>query len=309
MKDEDKGGEGESISGSTVDNSLKGEIEGAITDMVERAESARKKDAPPADDNPDPDDDLPPGESPSGDDAEGDDEPQGKGGDGAGGDDDPPVVDDAIIERAVKAGMSLADARSFQTADALGRMCDMLEKRADAAEGGEKAGQSVADADPLAGVEDLDPEQYDEKLVTLVKGLKDVIRTQHKEIVGLKRSSETDGQAVWFESQVKSLGDEYVKALGADKNKRTALEDKFAVLQAGYKAAGKTVGNGDVFKEAVSIVLGDVQLKEQVGIKAKALADRRMKHIAKPQGSRMAPVTSASADVASEIDRKFFGRK
>jgi len=306
MEQEVKDGAGDSTdsAGSKVDSALNDEISGAIEEVVDRSSKKKTPEAPVTPDE----DDLPPDENPPGDDKGGDEPPKG---DDSKGDekDDPPSIADEAIERAVKAGMSIADARSFQTADALGRMCDMLEKRAGAEQVGEKAGQSDADADPLAGVEDLDPEQWDEKLVTMVKGLKDVVRSQHNQIAELRRSNETTGQANWFEGQVKSLGDEYIKALGADKNKRTALEDKFAVLQAGYKAAGKTVGNGDVFKEAVSIVLGDVQVKEQVGIKAKQLADRRMKHINRPGGVSTVPTASASADVASEIDRKFFGRK
>ena len=309
MKIDEQGGASGSDSGGKaekVDVALTAEINGAIDASMEKTKKAAA--TPPVDDSNK--DDLPPDETQSGEGDGGDDEPLVDGGDVKDDKkDDPPPVADDIIERAVKAGMSIADARTFQTADALGRVCDMLEKGTSAEKVGDKAGQSVADADPLAGVEDLDPEQWDEKLVTMVKGLKDVIRKQHEAIIGLKRSSETDGKALWFEGQVKSLGDEYVKALGADKSKRTLLEDKFAILQAGYKAAGKTVNDGDVFKDAVSLVLGDVQLKEQVSVKAKALADRRMKHIARPGGVRTTQAGSASADIAAEIDTKFFGRK
>lgn len=307
MKIDEQGGAsgGDSGKNDKIDVALTAEIDGAIDTAMARTKKAAA--TPPDGDKKD---DLPPDEIQPGDEGGGDEEPLVDGDDVKDGKkDDPPTVADDIIERAVKAGMSIADARTFQTAEALGRMCDMLEKGTKAEKVGDKAGQSEADADPLAGVEDLDPEQYDDKLVTMFKGLKDVIRKQHEAIIGLKRSSETDGKAVWFEGKVKSLGDEYVKALGADKAKRTLLEDKFAVLQAGYKAAGKTVDDGDVFKDAVSLVLGDVQLKEQVSVKAKALADRRMKHIARPGGVRTTQAGSASADIAAEIDSKFFGRK
>jgi hypothetical protein len=305
------------------------ELDGAVCGVVEtvereRAQRIAAREIPAkseSKDKPEPKQDLPPTEVQDGD-GKGAEAPTGvdkeKKADEGG--QPPELIPDALVERAIKAGMSISDARSFKKADALERVTGILEKRRVAGDQ-EAAGDDKKDEadDPLAAIPDLDPEKYDEGVVNVVKALKDVIRKQNGVIQGLH----SDGKArnaSWFDSQVATLGEAYVEAVGdgnrskMDPNSPQAkkvaeLESKFKVLSAGYKAAGAEINNETVFEEAVAIVLGDVKAKAETALKGAELEKRKKLHIARPSGAGVKPTTNVEDDVASELDRKYFGKK
>ena len=238
----------------------------------------------------------------------------------------PGSITDAHLERAVKAGLSIADAKTFQSPEALERMCGLLEARkaddkagADGKDGKGKEGEQKPPDDPLAAIPDLDPNEYDEKVVAGFKAMKDIIRGQQAVI----NSLHTDGKArdsSWIDGQMAGLGEAYVAAIGKgsraelDPNsqqaqKRAELESKFNILTAGYKANGNTVDRETVFKEAVAVVLGDVAVKAATDLKAKKLEERGRQHITRPSGGMVSPATDKLGDVAGELDRKYFGKK
>lgn len=308
-----------------VSKALTDEIEGAVTTVVD--EVTRKRDdktgkfvKKEGEDEP-PEDDLPPEKDQSGEDGSGDQVPEdGKKNDEPPKDDTdgkPGAITDEHIERAVKAGMTIADARSFQNAEVLERFCARLEEKKAVASAEKKDGDDVGKVeDPLSAIPDLDPAEYDEKVVNGFKAMKDLIRSQQQVIGELKSEGESRNGA-WFENQIAALGEGFAGAVGAgDRSKldpkgpqvakRVELENKFKVLLAGYKAAGQDVDRGTIFKEAVSVVLGDVQAKAASDAKAKALADRAKQHVARPSGSKSGPTTDAFQDVAAMVDNKFF---
>jgi hypothetical protein len=245
------------------------------------------------------------------DDDEGDDVPS-KGEEDEGAKDDDPEkgakpgeITDAHFERAVKAGLTMADAREFRTPEALDRMIARLE-----AKSGEGDGKPPADAkkdeeaDPLADFPDLDPEVYDEKVVKGFKTLKEIV----KGLLSSKQDRERSKDAEWFSNQVKGLGKEAAAELGKA-GVADSLKDKLAVLSAGYKAAGKSVEREAVFKEAVAIVLGDAAARDAQAVTADKLRKRGTQHISRPSGNRSAPASDVFSDTAAELDRKYFGRK
>jgi hypothetical protein len=298
---------------SKVEASLAEEISAAVDSKVAEnkklSESAKppvkndKKDVPPVED---PADDE--GEPPAGGEAKGKESGEGK----------PAEHAESLIERAVKAGMSIGEAKSFQDAKALERICDVLEKKGAKTEESPSGDGKAKEDDPLSAIPDLDPEIYDEKLVGIVKTLKDIIRGNMKESAGLRTANETTGNRSWFDQQVDSLGDAFEKTLGkGERSKRTseqraslaALEDKFAVLEAGYRAAGKQVDKETIFKEAVSVALGDVQVRAEAKVKADQLATRRLQHLNRPSGASVKANTDPMQDIADKLDRKFFGKR
>lgn len=316
MAKEDKA---EETSGE-VSTDLRAEIDGAVETVVSGLEAERQARDVAADVKKDVETEV-------------DTSVDGSGGktpeDGKKGDDDagviPPAITDALVERAVKAGMSISDAKTFQTADALDRMCSMLEKReagdgkGAGADGKGKDEKVEEEVDPLAAIPDLDPEKYDENVVAGFKAMKDIIRKQHEAITGMRGEGKSRDVS-WFDGQVAALGEGFVEAVGTgDRSKLdpngpqaktlAALNDKFTVLSEGYKAAGKDMSRDSVFKEAVSIVLGDVQAKAEATVKAGELAKRSRLHIARPSGGSQKAATDAFSDVASDLDRKFFGKK
>lgn len=321
---------------SGLPRELTDEIEGAVSDVVatierEQADRVAKSTGRPAEEQkpaeeqtPAPEKkDLPPGEDRPGEKAEGDTPPNGEdeGKDGEG--DEPAQIPDALVERAIKAGMPYADVRSFKKPDALERVIGVLEKKRAATDGGDSAGGEKAggdgEADIVAAIPDLDPDKYDEEVVNGFKAMKDIIRKQQEVITGMRGDGKAR-DAAWFDSQVAALGEAYVEAVGAGDRSKLAsgspqaaklaeLEGKFNVLAAGYKAAGKDVSRETVFKEAVAVVLGDVAAKAEASLKSAELEKRKKLHINRPSGSRATPRTDAFSDVADTLDRKYFGKK
>jgi len=233
-------------------------------------------------------------------------------------DEAPPVaITDALVERAVKSGMSIADAKAFQTADALERICSVLEKRGEVKKVDEVEAQVVED--PFAAIPDLDPNEYDEKVVAGFKAMKDIIKKQHEALTDMRRDGSSREAVSFFDSQVAALGKAYAPVVGeGDRSKldpkspqaktRAELESKFNVLTAGYKAAGQDIAKETVFNEAVSLVMGDVQAKATAAEKSAALDKRARLHLARPAGTEHKPQADAFADTAAALDRKFFGK-
>jgi hypothetical protein len=255
------------------------------------------------------------GKAPEGDDAKKDGKADDKGQAG-----EAPAITDDQLTRAVKAGMSLGEARTFRDGKALDRVCELLEQKAEkdgANKGDDKNGKNEEE-DPLAGVPDLEPEEYDEKLVSGFKTMKDIIRKQHGLIKDMV-SRESKPDQSWIDDRIATLGDAYAESLGKgstsklDPNspqakKRAELNEKMNVLIAGYKAAGKDVDRGAVFGEAVSVVLRDVVQKAAEDAKAAELAKRSKQHTVRPGANKTAPTGDVLADVANAVDRKFFGK-
>ena len=232
----------------------------------------------------------------------------------------PVEIGDSHIERAIKAGMSIADAKEFKSPAALERFCSMLEaKKADKPDGKESKPAPDELLTEINSIPDLDPAEYDEKVVAAFKALKGIVLKQHSTI-GAMRETQTRGEGSWFDNQIAALGDGVVDAVGkgtkekldpksSQAAKRSEIEDKFNVLSAGYKAAGKPVEREAVFSEAVKLVLGDVVAKQSETEKAAVLAKRATQHINRPNGSRNSLAGDPIADVAGALDRRYFDKK
>lgn len=304
--------------GPVVEQGLNDEIEGAVTEVVETAEKERAAVAAAAVGDE-------PGktnlstESTKAEKVEVEKETPAAEGESA--EAKPGAITDTLIERAVKAGLSLADAKAFQQPEALERICVTLEKHAGTEEKQKKDDTQPpeVDPDPLASIPDLDPETYDENVVAGFKAMKEIIRKQQEALSGIQREGKARAGS-WFDSQVAALGEAFVDVVGNGDRakldpaspqaaKLAELKGKFDVLEAGYKAAGQSVEQAAVFKEAVAIVLGDVQAKTDASLKAGALEKRKALHINRPSGVGIQPQADALADAAAALDRKYFGKR
>jgi len=310
-----------------VPEDLRGEIDTAVTETIaadkkEREENARKEADKPSKKAQKKSKDLPPAEVPAGDEADPSKGGEGKGEEkppkGAPGEASPAEIPDALKERAVKAGMSLAKVGEIKDVATLEEVVGLLEKKSEPAgdkppKSGDDKGQKADD--PLAEIEALDPEVYDEKIIKIVDTLKRVVSAQSQEIASLKSSNAAAGETSWFNERVDSLGEEFVKALGSgdaskhtqeQKAMRDALAKKLAVLEAGYKAAGQQVDRKTAFDEAVAVVLGDVKMKAEAKVRADKLAERRTQHLSRPSGAFVKPTSDPDSDVAAQLDQRFF---
>ena len=109
----------------TVDELLRDEIDGAVTEAIQKIEEGRKQPDPGKESkaSAEPKEDLPPDKGQDGGEKAPEGETSGEDGkkkdekktDDAGKE---PEVSDVLVERAIKAGMSISDARSFKKAEA-----------------------------------------------------------------------------------------------------------------------------------------------------------------------------------------------
>jgi len=176
-------------------------------------------------------------------------------------DDDKDAVTDDLLERAVRLGVKMSEARSYPNAALLESMCDRLEAAQGAKDdaGDDKDKPDKKDDDLLAKIPDLDPEDYDENVINGFKALKEIVRQQSEQIKELRTVGEKSEQKTFFESKVSGLDKEYAEALKDDSKRHEALRKQYEVLAAGYKATGEDVSQDDIFDQAVAVVLGDVK--------------------------------------------------
>jgi len=213
---------------------------------------------------------------------------------------DADAVTDEHIERAVKAGLSMAEARQFGSASLLDTMVSKLEAgKTAASDDGKPADESAesTDEDPLAAIPDLDPEEYDEGIVKGFAAMKGLIKSL--------QAGQSATSVDWFDSQVSGLDEAVSTAITSDPAKLKGVRDKLSVLEAGYKAAGQDVPRDTIFQEAVRIAMGDAIAQSAVDAKAGKLGKRSTQHINRPAGHRATPKGDVLEEVGAEIDAKF----
>lgn len=247
---------------------------------------------------------------------------------------EPPALSDEALTRAVKAGMTLADARTFANEDTLGRFVGMLEERANDGEGDNdegdgdeegKKGDSENEDDPLADLPDLDPDEVAPEIATAFNGLKKIAQQQQETITSLRgedkgatdEGKESAGQPTeqqvqegtkWFDSQVNNLGEDYKAVLGEgdisslkegsqEFANRQKVAQRMQMLAAGYESVGEQVTPDALFQEAVEKVFSETK---------KQLASRSKTHTQRPGRNKTKPKASAEDEIASELNDKYF---
>jgi len=229
-------------------------------------------------------------------------------------DDAKAVITDALLERAAIAGMSLADAKSFQNAEALDRTISLLEKSKTEAVPPVVI-EPVVEKNPFDDIPDLDPEVYDEKLVEAFSGIKALVKTQADEIKELRGSTvarKSVDATKAFDDSISALGADYHDTLGTGdieavkSNKvafdnRVALAKKVEMIQAGYDHIGETVSREKVFAEAVGVLFPTVAEKvvENPAVK------REAQIIAPPGKGTSKVVLSVENEIAGKLDAEF----
>ena len=177
-------------------------------------------------DTPEDDDDAEQERDLSGDD---DSEKQDKGGDEA------PTIDESLLERAVRAGMTLADAKAISNGDVLERLVGKFESSQDATSKDDVDSKDDAgkeEEDLFANIPELNSDDYPEELVSVFNGLKEGMIKQQaiiKELSSKPQSSESSNNSEsvafvsWFDSKVSELGEDFEPVLG--KGSFTTLSD------------------------------------------------------------------------------------
>ena len=233
----------------------------------------------------------------------------------------PEPISDDLLTRAVKAGMTIAEARAVSDADALESVCSKLEAVQPKSDKSESEAGSKDDADAeddiFKDLPWLDPDDYDEGVISVIEGLKSIIKNQNKQISTLNKGGKSE--VSWVDAKIDGLGKDYEEAVGApgkvlpdsaQAQSRANVKKKFEILTAGYKAAGETVKPDDVFNEAIQLTLGDVAASAKA-LKAKAAAEKRNSQISVPPGGPKGKADSLSPEdeAVAMLNEKFFNKK
>jgi hypothetical protein len=215
--------------------------------------------------------------------------------------------DDAMIERAVRAGLTLEDAKGFSSQESAERILSAIEAKS-TTPGKESAGaEEPADDVEIPELSDEALDDLDPSVANFIKGQTAVLKALKAEVSTLKKAGISAEAKGFFETQYGSL-DEKVRG-HVDAVAKAKLKQKFEMLEAGYKATGVKVERADVFKEAVSIALGDAVTRAASETKAAKVAARKGLVIAPAGGSsgHKAPVGDGEyADIIAALKEKGF---
>lgn len=298
------------------------EIESAADQFVKN--QSPEGDAPEGEGNTD----QPSGEAPEDQQSEMEDAPSdeedGTGDESDDGSEEPPAVDDALVERAVRAGLTMEDARK-SPASVLEAFIKRAESDAESGKPDDGSNDGEEEKDPLEGIPELDSDEYDKELVNTFSSLRDIVRKQHEELTSLRKSgTPEDSESVesaefigWLNAQVSALGEDYHDLFG--KGPYSKLEDEKAraardvlirhmdVAEEDAKALGRNVPEREeLFKAALSSAFGD-KLKEIKGKElAKKAASRRTVNQPRDAKGKFSEEPSDPIEAATNEIQKFF---
>lgn len=218
--------------------------------------------------------------------------------------------DDALVERAIRAGLTLADTKAFTTKEAAERVLAVLEEKSTSTKGA-KGNNSTEDSTRELSLPELDEsvlDDIDPSIAEFIKSQNAALKALSAEVSTLKKAGTSAEAKGFFETQYGAL-DEKVRS-HVDAVKKTQLKQKFDLLEKGYKAAGEKVDRETIFKEAVSITLSDAMTKAAAEAKSAKVASRKGLVIAPPGGSsgKTPKVVGGGeyADIIAALEEKGF---
>jgi hypothetical protein len=231
----------------------------------------------------------------------------------------------------VRAGISIPDARAFGSEEHLVRVTGILEQGRSATE--QHTGDLEKDANSLDAlidkIPDLSTEEFQPEVVEMFGTLKGIIKEQQAQLDGLSEqhsTAESARQEVaereiagWFDSEVESLGKDFVEVLGkgslrglpegsSQLAKRQAIAAQVGVLQSGFMASGGAVpSRSEIFKTAAQTVLHNEyrQLEEK---KISGDLERRSGQIIQRASGKKAQSTISPEQQAAEALEQRFGK-
>lgn len=244
----------------------------------------------------------------------------------------PLTISDYAVEQAVRAGFSIADAKSFGSEEALLRVANIAQQAAAGVEGvgttkeGDD-GETESLDDLISKIPDLDPEEFQPETVAMFDALKGIIKQQQDSIreiheqqaVAENARYETSAREVevWFDSEVESLGKDFAEALGeggygslprgsSQLAKRDQIAEQMSVMLAGYAASEiKPPARSEVFKTAARNVLhGEFDELRNKNVAGK-LAKRSTQHTQRVAGKKTKSHLSPEEETAQLLDQKY----
>jgi len=217
-----------------------------------------------------------------------------------------PSISNAVLTEAIRAGLTVEEAREFGSDKLLMRAVDMV--RAVAAKSLSEPEKKVA-KDPLADFPSLDPEQFEPEVIKAFDALKGIVKQQYDSIQELQSYRSQANQASqasvaqevenWFDGQVEKLGEDFNDVLGKGKYsildkstpqfaRRDELASYMAILANGYKASGRSMPTREkIFEQAAKTVLAEEYQKNYEKKLSADLSKREKQHINRPGGQKL----------------------
>lgn len=241
---------------------------------------------------------------------------------------EPPSLDEGVIERAVRAGLPLADAREFRSTPALERVVERLEAssklKADADLTKE---QPADDDDPASKIPDLDPEEYEAKLVDAFKAVKGLVARQHavlKDLRGQMAKAASEPKRAWLDNEIERLGQKYVDVFGdgdpgaltgSQRGAREKLRRHVEFAESEAKADGRSITKAQAFASALESAFGKKVSEVNGAAAAEAAAQRAKRAVTRPRdttgrfatdGDRIGPVSERDREADALLAVKAF---
>ena len=199
----------------------------------------------------------------------------------------PFVADDALTERAIRAGLSLKDVKAFASAEFAESILSRLEAKSKSEEA--KVEEPEGDDSPTKAFDDMlakmkEDGEYNEDFIKMFEGMSNLLKAQAKELASLRSDGKSAAAKSFFDTQVSSLGEGVAKHL--DAASKSKLEAKFKVLKSAYESAKVKMTDEEVFKEAAKLAIGDILEKAAAEGKTAKVQERRNLTIARPGGEQ-----------------------
>ena len=208
-----------------------------------------------------------------------------------------PVIDDTLLDRASKAGLSIEEAKAYGTPEALTRTLDIIARTQKPAETAKEESGKTADAkaaeskvtpaeklslnlnredyedDYVNNVESFEA-KLNERLAAIEAKVAKINEFEAKigkvdQVVQHQEQSAAEELANWYDGKLSGLGEDYEAVIGKgatfdlEENSepaklRAAIMEEMVVTAAGLKATGKPVPKRDaLFDRAIKAVLSD----------------------------------------------------
>jgi len=153
------------------------------------------------------------------------------------------VISDSLLERAIKQGMSIAEAKELGSL-ALDKVLSRVEKKKDV--------QVEPETDSLLqealGLIPEDLSDYEDEIHQGFGKLKSIVEKQAEQIKALGEKVKAEANS-WIGSKVSSLGDKVTE------DQKKAVLKKFEAMQKGYEAMGEKVSKDEIFSEVSKFVI------------------------------------------------------
>ena len=240
----------------------------------------------------------------------------------------PAGISDSAIERAVRSGITVSEARTFSSDESLLKIVDAKEQFSNSVEEFDGKEEKPGDLEELIGeIPDLDPKEFTPETVAMLGALKNIITQQQEQIrdihdqQGEAQAAQFDASAKeiegWFDSEVEALGEGFVEALGSggisglqqgssQYAKRSEIATRVGVMKAGYEASGiPAPSRSKLFKTASQEVLREEFRQQSDKETAEKLKQRSGQHIQRGSGRKENNQLSPEEEAAQELDRKY----